>query len=217
MKLAIFDLDETLIGIDSDHAWGDYTAEHGLVNAAEHTLENRRFYEDYKRGKLDIDAYLAFSTKVLTQHPLETLLEHRARFIETVISPAILPGARDLIEGHRDRGDQLVIVTATLEFVTRPISLLLGIEELIAPIPELTDQGYTGKIIGTPSFGAGKVTRLNTWMAEKGLSLAGSTFYSDSHNDLPLLLLVDHPVAVNADPILAQVAKEKGWKCICLS
>lgn len=216
MKLAIFDLDETLIGLDSDHAWGDYAAEHGLVNAAEHTVENRRFYEDYKRGELDIDAYLAFSTKVLTQHPLETLLKHRARFIETVISPAILPGARDLIEGHRERGDQLVIVTATLEFVTRPISILLGIDELIAPIPELTDQGYTGKIVGVPSFGAGKVTRLNSWMAEKGFCLQGSTFYSDSHNDLPLLRLVDNPVAVNPDPILARVAEEKGWKCISL-
>ncbi len=216
MKLAIFDLDETLIGLDSDHAWGDYAVEHGLVDAAEHTAENLRFYEDYKRGELDIDAYLAFSTRVLTLHPLETLFEHRAQFIESVVSPAILPGARELIEGHRSQGDQLIIVTATLEFVTRPISDLLGIEALIAPIPELNDQGYTGKIVGTPSFGPGKVTRLNAWMAENGFNLEGSTFYSDSHNDLPLLLLVDNPVAVNADPTLSRVAKEKGWKCISL-
>tara|TARA_R110002072_G_scaffold1369_16_gene11451 strand:- start:9702 stop:10355 length:654 start_codon:yes stop_codon:yes gene_type:complete len=216
LKLAIFDLDETLIGLDSDHAWGDYAVEHGLVDAAEHTAENLRFYEDYKRGELDIDAYLAFSTRVLTLHPLETLFEHRAQFIESVVSPAILPGARELIEGHRSQGDQLIIVTATLEFVTRPISDLLGIEALIAPIPELNDQGYTGKIVGTPSFGPGKVTRLNAWMAENGFNLEGSTFYSDSHNDLPLLLLVDNPVAVNADPTLSRVAKEKGWKCISL-
>jgi HAD superfamily hydrolase (TIGR01490 family) len=216
LKLAIFDLDETLIAIDSDHAWGDYAAEQGLVDADSHQKENRRFYEDYKHGRLDIEAYLAFSSHLLTQHPLETLYEQRARFIQDVIEPMILPKGRELIEQHRNAGDQLVIVTATLEFVTRPIADLLGIGELIAPIPELTASGYTGNMVGVPSFGPGKVTRLKAWMKERDLSLDGSTFYSDSHNDLPLLSLVDHPVAVDPDPTLAKVAKEKGWTCISL-
>lgn len=216
MKLAIFDLDETLIAIDSDHAWGDYAAEQGLIDGDKHQQENRRFYEDYKKGRLDIDAYLAFSSHVLTQHSLEILHEQRARFISDVIEPVILPKGRELVEQHRAAGDKLVIVTATLEFVTRPIADLLGIEDLIAPIPELGEQGYTGKMVGVPSFGPGKVTRLKAWMADHDFSLTGSTFYSDSHNDLPLLSLVDHPVAVDPDPTLAKVAKEKGWSCISL-
>jgi HAD superfamily hydrolase (TIGR01490 family) len=216
LKLAIFDLDETLIAIDSDHAWGDYAADHGLVDSSKHRAENQRFYADYKRGELDIDAYLAFSSQVLTQHSLETLYEHRARFIDTVIQPAILPKGRELVERHRADGHQLVIVTATLEFVTRPIADMLGIEVLIAPVPELLESGYTGRIVGVPSFAEGKVTRLNAWMAEQGLSLEGSTFYSDSHNDIPLLNLVDFPVAVDPDPTLAAVAADKGWTCISL-
>ena len=216
MKLAIFDLDETLIAIDSDHAWGDYAADQGLVDGDNHRAENRRFYEDYKRGELDIDAYLAFSSHVLTQHPLKILYEHRAKFIDTVIRPAILPKGRELVEQHRADGHQLVIVTATLEFVTRPIADMLGIEVLIAPIPELLESGYTGKMIGVPSYGPGKVTRLKSWMKEEGFSLEGSTFYSDSHNDIPLLNLVDTPVAVDPDPTLAAVAAEKGWTCISL-
>ena len=216
MKLAIFDLDETLIAIDSDHAWGDYVAAKGLVDVTNHEQQNRQFYEDYKNGELDIDAYLAFSTHVLTQHSLEALYRERANFIQTVIEPKLLSKGRALVEEHRAAGDQLIIVTATLEFVTRPIADLLGISELLAPIPELTDKGYTGKIVGVPSYGPGKVTRLRTWMEDKPFSLEGSTFYSDSHNDLPLLNLVDHPVAVDPDPTLAKVAAEKGWKCISL-
>lgn len=216
LKLAIFDLDETLIAIDSDHAWGDYAAEQGLIDAENHHQENRRFYQDYKQGRLDIDAYLKFSSYVLTQHPLETLYEQRAQFIKTVIEPMILSKGRELVEQHRAAGDHLIIVTATLEFVTRPIADLLGITDLIAPIPELTPAGYTGKIVGVPSYGPGKVTRLNAWMEEHDLTLTGSTFYSDSHNDLPLLNLVDHPVAVDPDPTLAKVAKERGWTCISL-
>lgn len=216
MALAIFDLDETLIGIDSDHAWGDYIAAQGLVEADSHAAENLRFYEDYKRGELDIQAYLEFSFKVLTQYPLALLLEHRARFIDDIITPKVLDKARQLVKSERDAGKTLIIVTATNEFITRPIADLFEIEHLLAPIPEQSSSGYTGGVSGVPSYGPGKVTRLNEWMLEHGYDLNGSRFYSDSHNDLPLLELVDEPIAVDPDETLAKVAKHKGWQCISL-
>lgn len=216
MSLAIFDLDETLIDIDSDHAWGEYIADQGLVDAAAHRAENQRYYEDYKRGELDIFAYSEFACAVLTQHPLDFLLDHRAKFIETVIQPHVLPKAKALVASERDAGRDLIIVTATSEFITRPIADIFGIEPLLAPIPEQINGSYTGKIAGVPSFGSGKVERLNSWMKETGHTLEGSRFYSDSHNDLPLLEVVTEPFAVDPDDKLREVATTRGWPCISL-
>lgn len=216
MSLTIFDLDETLISIDSDHAWGEYVADQGLVDAETHRRQNQAFYEDYKKGQLDINAYCAFACRVLSLHPMETLLAHRQRFIEQVIAPHILPKAKALVTKERDLGQHVMIVTATMEFVTRPIADLFGISDLIAPIPELKDGAYTGEITGTPSFGEGKVTRLKSWLKDNQYDLKGSRFYSDSHNDLPLLELVDEPIAVNPDPKLEATATERGWACISL-
>ncbi len=216
MPLAIFDLDETLIGLDSDHAWGDYVADQDLVDKDKHREENQRFYEDYKQGKLDIYAYLEFAFSVLTQHPIELLLEHRAQFIDQVIKPMLLPKAQALVNQERVDGKQLIIVTATSEFITRPIADLFGIDALLAPIPEQIDGQYTGKVSGIPSYGAGKVERLQIWMEETGHSLEDSRFYSDSHNDLPLLELVDEPIAVDPDDKLRAHAQARGWSCISL-
>ena len=216
MALAIFDLDETLIGTDSDHAWGDYIADQGLVDAEQHRAENLRFYEDYKRGELDIFEYLEFSFHVLTQHPIDVLLTHRRNFIEEIIKPHMLPKAQALVSEERDSGKQLIVVTATNEFITRPIADLFGIESLLAPIPEQIDGVYTGKVFDVPSFGPGKVTRLKAWMTANSQTFEGSRFYSDSHNDLPLLEVVDEPIAVDPDDKLRELATARGWSCISL-
>ena len=216
MALAIFDLDETLIGIDSDHAWGEYVADQGLVEPEFHRAENLRFYEDYKRGELDMNAYFEFACRVLTEHPLDQLLEHRQRFIDDVIAPHLLPKAIDLVEREREAGKQLIIVTATTEFITRPIAEMFNIGPLLAPVPEQRNGQYTGKLAGVASFGQGKVTRLKAWMEETGHDLVGSRFYSDSHNDLPLLELVDEPFAVDPDDKLRDIATQRGWPCISL-
>lgn len=215
-KLSIFDLDETLISIDSDHAWGEYVADQGLVDAESHRQKNQEFFDDYKRGQLDINAYCAFACSVLAKHPVDILNQHRQRFIDQVISPHVLPKAKALVEQERNSGRHVMIVTATMEFVTRPIASLFGIQDLIAPIPEFVDGAYTGDIVGVPSYGIGKVTRLKDWLNENQFDLANSRFYSDSHNDLPLLELVDEPIAVNPDPTLEAVAAERGWACISL-
>lgn len=217
VTLAIFDLDETLIGIDSDHAWGEYVADQGLVDAETHKAENQKFFDDYKQGQLDINAYFEFSCRVLTMHPVEELQRHRARFIEEIIRPHVLPKAEALVAEERAAGKHVMIVTATMEFVTRPIADIFGIDHLIAPIPERRPDGtYTGAIEGVASYGAGKVTRLQAWLNETGHSLTGSRFYSDSHNDLPLLELVAEPFAVDPDERLEKVATERGWQCISL-
>lgn len=216
MTLALFDLDETLISSDSDHEWGEYVADQGLVDVAAHKARNDAFYEDYKAGVLDIDEYLAFSCSVLTQYTMEELHGFRAAFFEERVRPILLPKAENLVKEHQARGDTLLVITSTIEFVTRPIVDYFGIETLIAPMPEIQDNRYTGRITGTPSFGAGKVTRLMSWLEQSDESLQGSTFYSDSHNDLPLLRVVSHPVAVDPDPILQAEAEEKQWQIITL-
>ncbi len=216
MALAIFDLDETLIGIDSDHAWGDFVADHNLVDPAVHRAMNAAFYEDYKAGKLDIDAYYQFSCSVLAKNPIPDLLALRAQFIDERIKPKILGRAIELIESHRGRGDNLLVVTATIEFITAPIVELFGISQLIAPIPEMIDGRYTGNIAGVPSFREGKVTRIREWLESTGESLAGSYCYSDSRNDLPMLELADRPTAVDPDPRLREIAKARKWPIISL-
>ena len=216
LSLAIFDLDETLIAIDSDHAWGEYISEQKLVDPALYREKNQEFYEDYKRGQLNADAYYAFACEVLSQHPLEVLLDHRAQFVEAVIKPQVLEKAINLVEEERANGKELLIITATMEFITRPIAELFKIDTLIAPTPEMIDGQYTGKLEGIASFGPGKVTRLKSWLNETGQNLTGSRFYSDSHNDLPLLERVDEPIAVDPDEKLRKIALARGWSCISL-
>ena len=216
MALVIFDLDHTLLSGDSDHAWGQYLVDRGLVEPAEHQRRNDYFYQQYKAGTLDIHEYLAFALKPLTQHPLELMLAERQRFLDERIKPLISQKSRDLIAKHQQAGDTLLIITATNGFVTYPIAGLLGIEHIIAPEPELIDGNYSGAIVGIPSFQHGKVTRLQQWLEDKQLDLSGSYFYSDSHNDLPLLELVDHPVAVDPDDILNARAQQQGWPVISL-
>lgn len=216
MPLAIFDLDETLIAADSDHEWGQFVVDKGLVDAEVHKKKNDDFYEQYKAGQLDIDEYLQFSCSILTQYSIEDLHRFRSEFVAQRIRPIILDKAQDLVKKHRERGDTLLVITSTIEFVTRPIVDEFGIDTLIAPDPEIVENRYTGRIVGVPSFAAGKVTRLEQWLADRQDSLEGSSFYSDSHNDLPLLRLVDNPVAVDPDPILRQEAEDNQWPVISL-
>jgi HAD superfamily hydrolase (TIGR01490 family) len=216
MTLAIFDLDNTLIGGDSDHLWGCFLCERGLVDAAAFGTRNDQFYADYQRGDLDIDAYLRFALAPLVGRSPDTLAAWHREFMASKIEPIMLPRATALIEHHRRQGHGLLIVTATNQFITRPIATTLGIDELIASEGEVVDGRYTGKPLGVPSYHQGKVTRVSQWLAEKGVTLAGSYCYSDSHNDLPLLSLVDHPVAVDPDPVLLAHARAAGWRVISL-
>lgn len=216
MALAIFDLDETLISSDSDHEWCQFLVNRGLVDAETHNRQSDAFYKQYQLGELDIDAYLAFACSVLTKFSMDELFALRSEFIEEVIKPLILPRARELIARHLEAGDYPMVITSTIEFVTSPIVELFCIETLIAPVPEIIDSRYTGNITGTPSFAQGKVTRLKQWLDENDENLSGSYFYSDSHNDLPLLHRVDHPVAVDPDEKLRAAAKENNWQIISL-
>ncbi len=216
MSLAIFDLDNTLLAGDSDYLWGRFLVEQGLVDADVYARENQRFMHEYETGVLDILEFLEFTLRPLVElgpQRLETL--HR-QFMQDKIEPIILPAGRALIEEHRARGDTPLIVTATNRFVTAPIARALGIEHLIATEPAEVDGHYTGQVAGTPSFREGKVTRLTDWLRAHGENLAGSHFYSDSHNDLPLLEMVEHPVAVDPDETLAAHAEAKGWPRITL-
>jgi HAD superfamily hydrolase (TIGR01490 family) len=216
MTLAIFDLDNTLLGGDSDYLWGAYLVAEGLVDGAYYQRENHRFYEEYRRGTLDIYEFLNFSLRPLAENPPEKLLALRERFMAEKIDPIILPAARSLIEYHRQQGHRLLIITATNRFITEPIALALGVEDLLATDPEFRDGRYTGRVAGTPSFREGKVVRLREWLKKNGTNLSDSWFYSDSHNDLPLLEMVSHPVAVDPDDTLRQHAEMKGWPIISL-
>ncbi len=216
MRLAIFDLDNTLIAGDSDYAWGEFLVERGIVDPVVYKEANDRFYADYQSGQLDIRAYLAFALEPLSRFTPEQLEELHHAFMQAKVDPIMLPAARALLDKHRAAGDFLLIITATNLFVTGPIAKRLGVDHILASEPEQIDNRYTGRISGTPCFQEGKVTRLHAWLQESGYELDGSYFYSDSHNDLPLLELVDHPVAVDADDILTRHAKAKGWPVITL-
>jgi HAD superfamily hydrolase (TIGR01490 family) len=216
VTLALFDLDHTLIADDSDVLWGQFLGEHHYVDPHEHERENQRYVDDYKRGTLDIYEFLGFQLSVLARHPMATLLAWRERFIEEKIRPVLLPKAAALIESHRARGHTLVIITATNRFITEPIAGLYGVPNLIAVEPELGDGRYTGWVAGVPSFAAGKVTRLEAWLAGRGEAMAESWFYSDSRNDLPLLSKVTHPIAVDPDEVLAAEARTRGWPILSL-
>ena len=216
MSLAIFDLDNTLLGDDSDYLWGQFLVEQGLVDGEHYEQENQRFYNDYKTGSLDILEFLAFSLQPLTQHSRDKLNELHQQFMQEKITPVMLPAAQALLKKHRQQGDTLLIITATNHFITHPIAEALGVDELIASDPEIINDRYTGRVTGTPCFQEGKVTRLTEWLTKNQQNLSGSWFYSDSHNDLPLLGMVTHPVAVDPDETLSDHATAKGWPIISL-
>lgn len=216
MALAIFDLDNTLLGGDSDYLWGTFLVERGIVDEEEFERENERFYREYKEGILDIYEFLRFSFRPLRDNSPDDLERWRREFLRDKIDPIVLPKARELVERHRNADDELLIVTATNEFVTAPIAGRLGIPNLIATVPARLNGRYTGEVAGIPSFQEGKVVRLLDWLREAGADLAGSTFYSDSHNDIPLLERVDHPVAVDPDEHLERLARERGWPVLSL-
>lgn len=216
MTLAIFDLDNTLIKGDSDHAWGDFLVSEGIVDANEYEKANDQFYQDYLNGDLDILRYLAFALAPLAKHEPEVLHALRQRFVDERIRPLMLDKAVQLLEKHRQQGHYLLIITATNRFVTQPIADLLGVDDLIATEPAMRDGRYTGEVAGTPSFQDGKVKRLEAWLEENGQSADDAWFYSDSHNDVPLLEQVAHPIAVDPDSKLEALAQERGWPVISL-
>ncbi len=216
MNLAIFDLDNTLLAGDSDYLWGRFLCERGIVDAAHYEAANQRFYEDYKQGTLNIDAFLRFSLAPLARYNVEQLTAWHQTFMHEMIEPIILPKALELIEQHRAQGDHPIIITATNAFVTEPIAKRLGVADILATRPEMQDGRYTGHYLGTPTFQQGKIDALHNWTRAQPKPFEKTWFYSDSRNDLPLLEQVTHPVAVDADPILAAEAKRRGWPQISL-
>lgn len=216
MSLAIFDLDNTLIADDSDYLWGQFLVDQGIVDKNHYEQSNLKFYQDYKQDRLDINEFLDFSLQPLADNSAEQLYRWREQFITEVIKPIMLPAAKQLIDRHRAKGDTLLVITATNKFVIEPIVNLYGIENIIATEPEFSDGKFTGKFVGTPCFQQGKVALLDAWLATKDENLSGSWFYSDSHNDLPLLKIVDHPVAVDPSQTLQDFAQDADWAIISL-
>ena len=211
MSLALFDLDNTLIGGDSDYLWGEYLCEIGAVDVVYYQQKNKYFYDQYCLGKLDIHAYSEVSMEPLSRYTMDELNVFHQQFMQDKIEPLFLPEAERVVNSHRDKGDTLVVITASNSFVTAPIVKYFGIEILIATELETVSDRYTGKVLGLPSYKHGKVERLKSWLEQSNESLDNSAFYSDSHNDIPLLNLVSRPVAVNPDYQLMKVAKENGW------
>ncbi len=216
MALTIFDLDNTLIDCDSDYEWGQFLVDKKLVDKSEYEVANKQFYEQYNDGTLDIIEYSAFSFKPLSLRSMEELAQLHNEFMQKVILPFIKPKAKDLVKRHRDQGDTLMIITATNTFVTAPIAQYFDIEHLIGVDPKIVDGRYTTEVEGTPSFKEGKVIRLNEWLEKNHQTMKGSTFYSDSHNDVSLLELVETPIAVDPDEQLEQIANDRGWQVISL-
>jgi HAD superfamily hydrolase (TIGR01490 family) len=216
VALALFDLDNTLLAGDSEHAWGEFLVEIGAVDEETFRAENDRLYEEYLAGTLDIYESIRFQLGPLMEHPPDTLHRWQEEFMRSRIEPMITPAAIALVEKHRAAGDNLAIITASNSFVTRPIADCFGVRELLAVELERAYGRYTGRVLGTPTFQEGKVLRLQEWIKTKGLGLGGSHFYSDSHNDLPLLELVDHPVTVDPDPLLRAHAEAMGWPILSL-
>ena len=219
MNLALFDLDNTILAGDSDYNWSRFLIQEGYLDGAIHAEKNEKFYADYKDGTLDIFAFVEFQFKPLASNPRSVLNQLLKKYVEEVIKPMITDKARALVKGHQEAGDLIIVITATNSFITKPIAALFGIENLIGTDPEEKEGEFTGKVSGLPSFKEGKVTRLEAWLKSKDLSLASfekSYFYSDSHNDLPLMEKVTHPVAVDSDDILSEYATSKGWPQISL-
>jgi len=219
MRLALFDLDNTLLAGDSDYEWGQFLVDHGVLEREVYEAQNRTYYEQYVAGTLDIHEYLGFALRPLAEHAAGDLGSWHAEFMRLRIRPMITPAARALVRRHVDAGDLCAIVTATNSFVTAPIAREFGVADLIATEPETRNGRFTGRVAGTPCFREGKVRRVDEWLAARGQRLeafAESAFYSDSHNDLPLLERVTRPVAVDPDAALAEAARRRGWAMISL-
>jgi len=219
MRLALFDLDNTLLACDSDYEWGQFLVDRGVLERATYEAQNRAYFDQYAAGTLDIHEYLGFALRPLAEHAPQDLARWHTEFMRERIVPAITPEARQLVRGHLGKGDLCAIITATNSFVTSPIAREFGVAHLIATEPELSGGRYTGRVAGTPCFRDGKVRRLDEWLAMLGRRLADfsdSTCYSDSHNDLPLLERVSRPVAVDPDAQLAAEARKRGWPVISL-
>jgi HAD superfamily hydrolase (TIGR01490 family) len=220
-NLALFDLDHTLIPTDSDHEWGRFMVKHGMVDAENFARENDRFFADYKAGRLDIHAYLVAMLTPLARYSRAQLAEYHQMYMHEVIKPAIVPAALELVRQHRDAGDLCCMVTATNEFITGPIAAVFGVEKLIACEAETVDgqphSDYTGRPTGTPSYKEGKIVRTEAWLASLGKTWSDfgrSYFYSDSHNDIPLLQKVTDPIATNPDDTLRAHAQANGWRIL---
>ncbi len=211
MALALFDLDNTLLADDSDFLWGCFLVDKGLVDKTAYDLANQRFYDEYKQGTLDIFEFLAFSLKPLTRFTMEELASLHEEFMDKHIRSVMTEKGIAQIRQHHDIGDVTVIITATNRFVTAPIADAFGVDDLIATDPEVVDGRYTGKVEGTPCFQKGKITRLQQWLENTHHDLVGSTFYSDSHNDIPLLEIVETPIAVDPDDELRSLAERNNW------
>ncbi|WP_037587521.1 HAD family hydrolase [Stenoxybacter acetivorans] len=220
MNLAIFDLDNTLINCDSDNEWPKYLMQKGVVDKTFVDMKNNKFYQDYLNGCLNIDEFLAFQLEPLSRFSRIQLNEMHAEFMRDFILPNVGEMAKMLVKGHADAGDELLMISATNEFLITPIARMFGISHVIGVSLETDEQGnYTGNYTGTPSFKEGKVTRLYQWLAKQGKTLADYEniyFYSDSHNDLPLLEMVNQPVAVNPDAVLLERAQKCGWQVLNL-
>ncbi len=219
-RLALFDLDGTLIAGDSDHAFGEFMVAQGWVDAALHRQRNDAFFRQYQAGTLDIDEYIDFTTSAWRNRALAEQAALSQRFMREVMAPQLLPPARALLQAHREAGDLIAIVTATNDFITRPIADALGVQHLLAVQLQRDGKGHaTGRIQGVPSFREGKIARVHQWLAGLGCTLDGfghSLFYSDSINDLPLLETVSEPVATNPSPALAEIARSRGWRILRL-
>jgi HAD superfamily hydrolase (TIGR01490 family) len=216
MSMALFDLDNTLLGGDSDYLWGEFLVGIGAVDREAHQRENARYLAQYQAGVLDVHEFLSFQLQPLADNPVKSLFAWRERFVRDWIAPLVLARGRELVEDHRRRKHCIAIVTSTNAFITRPIADLVGISHLLATEPEFDGKRYTGRYVGEPCSGAGKVHWVNEWAARNGLSLAESWVYSDSDQDLPLLSLVDHPVAVDPDEALHGHASLHGWPILSL-
>ena len=218
--LALFDLDNTLLPIDSDYEWGEFMVRIGAVDKAYYEKRNAEFFEQYQSGTLDPAEFLAFVLGTLAKFPRSRLNRWRQQFMDEVIHPAIKPAARDLLKKHQDNNDLVAIVTATNRYITEPIARALGVEHLIAAIPEETPDGeITGKLVGIPTSGAGKIVHTENWLQTMNLSFDSfrhTYFYSDSDRDLPLLSRVNHPVAVNPNSRLKAYAEKQGWPLLQL-
>jgi HAD superfamily hydrolase (TIGR01490 family) len=220
MNLALFDLDHTLLPLDSDYEWGQFLCRMGVLDAEAFGARNADYFRQYQAGTLDQVEYLEFALGTLAQFEPEKLAALHARFMEDVIAPALLPAARDLLRKHEAAGDLVAIVTATNHFVTAPIAQALQVEHLIAAMPERAADGrITGRLLGVPTAGPGKIVHTQEWLARMGKTLADFDkvyFYSDSHNDLPLLSVVSHPVACNPNAKLEAHASAHGWPILHL-
>jgi HAD superfamily hydrolase (TIGR01490 family) len=218
--IALFDLDHTLLPIDSDYEWGQFLVRTGAVDPVEFKRANDEFFAQYQAGVLDPVVYLEFALGTLAQFPRARLDAMHAQFMREVIAPNILPAATTLVQRHLAAGDLVVIITATNRYVTAPIAAALGVAHLIAAEPQQdADGNITGKLVGTPTQGPGKVTHTHAWLEKQGKTLSSferSYFYSDSHNDIPLLSVVTHPVATNPNTLLATHAAARGWPLLHL-